>query len=165
MENKLYEKLKELEIEIERQEHEAVFTIEEILKLDVRLDGVGLKNLFVKDRFDNRYMVVVLEEKRVDLKALKENLNLNKLSFCKPEELKNILKIEPGSVTPLAVINDENNEVTIILDEEMKDHDLLVHPLVNTATVKINFNDLIKLFKDQKTNYIVTNIPEKQEQA
>jgi hypothetical protein len=47
----------------------------------------------------------------------------------------------------------------------MKDHDLLVHPLVNTATVKINFNDLIKLFKDQKTNYIVTNIPEKQEQA
>ena len=54
MENKLYEKLKELEIEIERQEHEAVFTIEEILKLDVRLDGVGLKNLFVKDKFDNR---------------------------------------------------------------------------------------------------------------
>ena len=101
----------------------------------------------------------------VELKKLKENLDLNKLSFCKPEELINILKIEPGSVTPLAVINDENNEVTIILDEEMKDHDLLVHPLVNTATVKINFNDLIKLFKDQKTNYIVTNIPEKQEQA
>ena len=165
MEQKLYKKLEELNIEIEKQEHEAVHTIEEILNLDVRLDGMGLKNLFVKDKFDNRYMIVVEENKRVDLKKLKENLELNKLSFCKEDELKNVLKIEPGSVTPLAVINDENNEVTIILDEDMVDQNILVHPLVNTATIKINYNDMIKLFNNLKTNYIVTNIPEKQELA
>lgn len=161
MEQKLYNKLKQLEIQIEKQTHDAVYTIEEILKLDVRLDGMGLKNLFVKDRFDNRYMIVVEENKRVDLKQLKENLDLNKLSFCKEDELMNILKIEPGSVTPLAAINDEKNEVTIILDEDMVDKNILVHPLVNTATVKINYNDMIKLFKDLNTNYIVTTIPEK----
>lgn len=165
MEQKLYKKLEELNIEIEKQEHEAVHTIEEILKLDVRLDGMGLKNLFVKDKFDNRYMIVVEENKRVDLKKIKENLDLNKLSFCKEDELRNILKIEPGSVTPLAAINDDENEVTIILDEDMVDKNILVHPLVNTATIKINYNDMIKLFNNLKTNYIVTNIPEKQELA
>lgn len=165
MEQKLYKKLEELNIEIEKQEHEAVHTIEEILKLDVRLDGMGLKNLFVKDKFDNRYMIVVEENKRVDLKKIKENLDLNKLSFCKEDELRNILKIEPGSVTPLAAINDDENEVTIILDEDMIDKNILVHPLVNTATIKINYNDMIKLFNNLKTNYIVTNIPEKQELA
>ena len=163
MEQKLYKKLEELNIKIEKQEHEAVHTIEEILKLDVRLDGMGLKNLFVKDKFDNRYMIVVEENKRVDLKKIKENLDLNKLSFCKEDELRNILKIEPGSVTPLAAINDDENEVTIILDEDMVDRNILVHPLVNTATIKINYNDMIKLFNNLKTNYIVTNIPEKQE--
>ncbi len=163
MEQKLYKKLEELNIKIEKQAHDAVYTIEEILKLDIRLDGMGLKNLFVKDKFNTRYMIVVEENKRVDLKKLKENLELNKLSFCKEDELKNVLKIEPGSVTPLAVINDENNEVTIILDEDMVDQNILVHPLVNTATVKINYNDMIKLFNNLKTNYIVTNIPEKQE--
>lgn len=163
MEQKLYKKLEELNIKIEKQEHEAVHTIEEILKLDVRLDGMGLKNLFVKDKFDNRYMIVVEENKRVDLKKIKENLDLNKLSFCKEDELRNILKIEPGSVTPLAAINDDENEVTIILDEDMVDKNILVHPLVNTATIKINYNDMIKLFNNLKTNYIVTNIPEKQE--
>jgi Ala-tRNA(Pro) deacylase len=165
MEQKLYNTLNELNIEIEKQEHEAVHTIEEILKLDVRLDGMGLKNLFVKDKFDNRYMIVVEENKRVDLKKIKENLDLNKLSFCKEDELRNILKIEPGSVTPLAAINDDENEVTIILDEDMVDKNILVHPLVNTATIKINYNDMIKLFNNLKTNYIVTNIPEKQELA
>lgn len=163
MEEKLYQKLDELGIEIERQEHEAVYTIEEILNLDVRLNGMGLKNLFVKDRFENRYMIVVEENKRVDLKKLKENLDLNKLSFCKEDELKNILKINPGSVTPLAAINDENNEVTIILDKDMVDQNVLVHPLVNTATIKISYNDMIKLFKDLKTNYLVTEMPVKAE--
>lgn len=163
MEEKLYQKLDELGIEIERQEHEAVYTIEEILNLDVRLNGMGLKNLFVKDKFENRYMIVVEENKRVDLKKLKENLDLNKLSFCKEDELKNILKINPGSVTPLAAINDENNEVTIILDKDMVDQNVLVHPLVNTATIKISYNDMIKLFKDLKTNYLVTEMPVKAE--
>jgi Ala-tRNA(Pro) deacylase len=110
-------------------------------------------------------MIVVEENKRVDLKKIKENLDLNKLSFCKEDELRNILKIEPGSVTPLAAINDDENEVTIILDEDMVDKNILVHPLVNTATIKINYNDMIKLFNNLKTNYIVTNIPEKQELA
>jgi hypothetical protein len=47
----------------------------------------------------------------------------------------------------------------------MVDKNILVHPLVNTATIKINYNDMIKLFNNLKTNYIVTNIPEKQELA
>lgn len=81
----LYEILKELEISYEEVEHEAVFTMEDIKKLDEHLEGMQLKNLFVKDRFESRYLIVVDEDKRVDLKALKENLGLNKLSFCKED--------------------------------------------------------------------------------
>lgn len=159
----LYEILKKLEISYEEVEHEAVFTMEDIKKLDEHLEGMQLKNLFVKDRFDNRYLIVVDEDKRVDLKALKENLNLNKLSFCKEDELINILKITSGAVTPLAVVNDKEKEVIVILDEDMIDKDILVHPLVNTKTMKLNYKDLIKLFNNQKTNYIISNIPIKEQ--
>ena len=97
------------------------------------------------------------------MKALKENLGLNKLSFCKEDELMNILKITSGAVTPLAVVNDKENEVIVILDEDMIDKDILVHPLVNTKTMKLNYKDLIKLFNNQKTKYIISNIPIKEQ--
>ncbi|MEG1309897.1 MAG: YbaK/EbsC family protein [Bacilli bacterium] len=151
--------LEKLNIPIELQHHKEVFTIDDLLNLETRLIGLGTKNLFVKDRFNNYYMIVLIENKKVDLKKLKENLVINKLSFCTPEELKEILDLKPGAVTPLGVINDKNNQVEIILDEDIINEDLLIPYLTNTETIKISYQNLIRIFEYKKTNYLITTIP------
>ena len=60
-------------------------------------------------------------------------------------KLKKYLKVEPGSVTPLAIINDESNSVEMFIDEELKNEKLLgVHPNQNTSTILLTPEDLEK---------------------
>ena len=64
------------------------------------------------------------------------------------------LKLTPGSVTPLAVINDEENEVEVFLDEDLKKEKLLgVHPCENTSTVIITVKDLEKYIESCNNKY------------
>ena len=67
------------------------------------------------------------------------------LSFAKPELLREVLGVEPGSVTPFALVNDTGGCVNVVLDAEMMDLELLnYHPLVNTATTTIGARDLLE---------------------
>ncbi len=68
-----------------------------------------------------------------------------RISFGKPELLREVLGIEPGSVTPFAVINDTSSRVRVILDAAMMREPLVnYHPLENTATTSIASTDLVK---------------------
>ena len=55
----LYEILNKLEITYDEIEHEAVYTIEEAQKLEEQIDGIGSKNLFLKDKNSNYYIYVL----------------------------------------------------------------------------------------------------------
>lgn len=77
------------------------------------------------------------------------------LSFARREELKKILGLEPGSVSPLGIINDKKNLVTLMIEKELKNKTLLVHPNVNTKTMSIRFEDLIKFIEQEKHKYII----------
>jgi Ala-tRNA(Pro) deacylase len=58
--------------------------------------------------------------------------------------MRELLGVEPGSVTPFAVINDKDCRVTVILDAALTAHDVLhFHPLVNTGTTTISRDGLI----------------------
>ena len=101
------------------------------------------------------YFIFVLEEnKRANLKELANYLKVSKLSFATSEELKVILNLEPGSVTPLSIINDKENLVTLILDQELNNK-ILVHPNTNTKTVSLLFEDLIKFIEYTNHKYII----------
>jgi Ala-tRNA(Pro) deacylase len=53
--------------------------------------------------------------------------------------------VEPGSVTPLAAINDRERRVTVVLDRALMEHATLnFHPLANTATTSIAAPDLLR---------------------
>jgi Ala-tRNA(Pro) deacylase len=59
-----------------------------------------------------------------------------------------ILGVEPGSVTPFALINDASGRVRVVLDKAMLDHDLLnYHPLKNTATTALAAADLVRFIR------------------
>ncbi len=150
MKEKILNKLEELNIEYEVVEHEAVFTIEEMDALgDVFGNAKICKNLFVRDQKGKKhFLIVVPEEKRVPLSEVSEKIGSTKLSFASEERLMKYLKLKPGAVSPLAVINDEQNEVVVVLDEDLKKEELLgVHPCENTATILIKPSNIEKYIK------------------
>ncbi|MBR3614919.1 MAG: prolyl-tRNA synthetase associated domain-containing protein [Clostridia bacterium] len=152
MKEKVLSKLKELNINYTEVEHTPVYTIEDMDALGNVFENAKIcKNLFVRDQKGKRHFLVVLpEEKRAPLADIATKIESTKLSFASPERLMKYLKLEPGAVTPLSVINDESNEVEVVFDEDLKKEEMLgVHPCVNTATILLTPADLEK--------YVVSN--------
>lgn len=144
----LFRRLGELGIDTRTVEHPPVFTVEEARALRGEIPGGHCKNLFLKDRKDRLWLVVCLEEAEIDLKALPARIGAARLSFGRPDLLREVLGVEPGSVTPFALINDVEARVSVVLDRAMMAQELLnYHPLANTATTTIGSADLVKFIR------------------
>ena len=141
----LLQYLSDLGINTTTTEHEAVFTVEQARALRGEIPGGHCKNLFLKDKKGGLWLVVCLEDAVIDLKALPSLIGAARISFGKADLLGEVLGVEPGSVTPFALINDTAHQVSVVLDAEMMQHDVVsYHPLVNTATVTLTPDDLLK---------------------
>ena len=129
--------------------HPPLFTVEQSRGLRGQIPGGHTKNLFLKDKRDTFYLVVALERAAIELKSLHRLLGASgRFSFGSAEALRQLLGVEPGSVTPFAVMNDTAGKVAIVLDAAMLDHDVLnYHPLVNTMTTSISQAGLLKFLK------------------
>ena len=150
----LYEILKELNIEYEEVSHEKVMTVEEAMKLENMIEGIGSKNLFLTDK-KNYYLIILEENKRANIKELANILECKKLSFASSERLKEVLDLEEGSVTPFGIINDKDNKVVLVIDKDLIGKKLLFHPNTNTKTMSINYDDLIKFIEYEKHKYVL----------
>ena len=115
----IYDIFKQLNIEFKEKEHEPIFTIEQAQNIK-NINGTGCKNLFLTNRKKNYYLVLLEETKRANIKDIAKLVNESHLSFASEIELNNILKLKPGSVTPLGIINNKYNIVTLIIDNELK---------------------------------------------
>jgi len=125
--------------------HPPLFTVEQSQSLRGQIPGAHTKNLFLTDRKRALYLVVACEDARIDLKSLHRRLGTTRFSFGSAERLRQVLAIEPGSVSPFAAINDATSRVAIVLDATMMEQPLLnFHPLVNTMTTSIKRADLIQ---------------------
>jgi Ala-tRNA(Pro) deacylase len=129
--------------------HPAVFTVEEGRALRGTIPGGHTKNLFLRDKKGVPYLVVTGEEAVIELRALHRLLGATgRFSFGSAELMRELLGVEPGSVTPFAVINDTAHRVTVVLDTAMMAHPVLnFHPLVNTGTTTISREGLVKFLQ------------------
>lgn len=158
--------LTELGCETTTHNHEAHYSVAEAKKLRGTMQGHFTKNLFLTNKKKHLFLVTALEDQPINLKNLGRQLNESRLSFAKAETMQQILGIEPGSVTPFALINDHENQVQPILDAFMQDKQTLnFHPLTNTKTTSISYSDLIKFFdhtghKPEVVNFNNLNQPE-----
>jgi Ala-tRNA(Pro) deacylase len=126
-------------------EHPPLYTVEQSQALRGTIPGGHTKNLFLKDKKGAIFLVVLREDARVDLKTLHQKLDAGRFSFGSADLLRELLGVEPGSVTPFGVINDTAQRVTVILDAAMMREAVLnYHPLVNTMTTSIARDDLVR---------------------
>ena len=152
-------------IEVTTHKHEAVFTVEESSKLDREIPGAHTKNLFIRTKKGDKgnfYLVVMLQDKSLDLKALAEQLSEGKFSFGSDKRLMAKLGLTPGSVTPFGVINPTAQDVQVILDADMMEHELLnYHPLINTMTTTIKNADFIKFLEKTGHSPKILKLPKR----
>lgn len=140
--------LDKIGISITTVDHEPVFTVGEAQKVHGNIPGGHCKNLFCKDEKGVLWLIVALEDARIDLKAAKDKIGSKRLTFAKPELLLEVLGIEPGSVTPFGLINDSSCRTNVILDAAMMELEFLnFHPLKNDATTTISGANLLVFIK------------------
>lgn len=127
--------------------HNPVYTVEEAKNERIYDDikGIHSKNLFLKERKGKRfYLVIMPEHKPLDMKELGEKLG-DKIKFANEDNLKEILDLSPGSVSPFGLINDTEHKVKLIIDEVVWEADYVsFHPNVNTATLELSKEDFHK---------------------
>jgi Ala-tRNA(Pro) deacylase len=129
--------------------HPPVFTVGQARELRGAVPGAHTKNLFLRDKKGAAYLVVANEDAAIELKSLHRLLGASgRFSFGSAELLRELLGVEPGSVTPFAAINDTAGRVTIVLDAAMMAAPVLnFHPLANTGTTTISREDLLKFLE------------------
>lgn len=142
----IYQFLETNAIEYERHDHPPVFTCDDVNRLIPDLPGQKTKNLFICDnKGKQHFLVTVPDEKSVNLKSLAEALMVKKLRFASADRLERHLKLEPGAVTILGVMNDDAGSVSVVIDQAIWEAEALqCHPLVNTATLVISLDNIRK---------------------
>ena len=129
-------------------EHPPLFTVEESRALRGEIAGGHTKNLFLKDKKDQVFLVVAEEDAPIDMKTLHRRIGSARLSFGRPELLFELLGVVPGSVTPFGIINDAAARVSVILDKPLLRHEKLnFHPLENVATTTIGREDFLAFLR------------------
>jgi Ala-tRNA(Pro) deacylase len=158
----LFAYLARLGIATETFEHPPVFTVAESRSIKAAIPGGHSKNLFLKDKKDRIFLVVARDETRIDLKKLHEAIGASgRLSFGSPDLLRETLGVEPGSVTPLALINDPAGRVAVVLDASlMAFAHVNFHPLVNSMTTTIGRDDFCAFLRATGHEPRVLRLPE-----
>ena len=141
-------RLDELGIQSRTVSHPPVYTVEEAKALRGELSGAHIKNLFLRNKKGAMWLVVCQEDRTVDLKALAAALDAGRFSFGSAERLMTYLGVEPGSVTPLAVINDRGRQVQVVIDTAvLAQAPVHCHPLTNDMTTAIAPDDLVRFLE------------------
>lgn len=144
----LFDRLDGLGISYVTHTHPPLFTVEDSKAHRGEMPGGHCKNLFLRDKKGVMWLVVVQEDRRIDLKALGRHLGANRISFASADRLLSVLGLTPGAVSPLALINDTECVVRPVLDASLLKYDPLnYHPLVNDQTIALAPADLIRFIE------------------
>ncbi len=150
MEQKLYDIFKDIGIEdYTVKYHEPILTIEQADEFGLAMEGLNLKNLFLREKKTGRFFMIIIDDHRqTDLKYFKEVAGWRQVSFAKEEELMDVLGLEPGSVTPLALFHDVEKCVIVVLGQEISEASDLekvsFHPCRNDETLTMTKKDFLK---------------------
>lgn len=155
----LIKSLDDLGIPYDLHHHQAVFTVAESEKVDSSIPAHHTRNMFLRTKKKQNFLVTLSHDTPIDLKKLAELLGVKNFSFGSSDRLMEILGVYPGSVTPLSAINAQSNDITIILEDKMMQAEkIAIHPLINTMTVVLTPSDLLKFYDSIDHNAVILNL-------
>ena len=157
-----YDLLDSLGIEYERVDHEEANTMEACAAVDeVLAPAVICKNLFLcntqKTKF---YLLMIKNDKKFKTKEISKQINSSRLSFAPPEFMEKYLDITPGSASVMGLMNDRENEVTLLVDEDVLQAEYFgCHPCINTSSMRLKVTDVFgKFLKAVNHDFIMVKL-------
>jgi Ala-tRNA(Pro) deacylase len=158
----LFQRFAQLGIEAPTVPYPAHRTVEEGKILRGTMAGTFTKNLLLRDKKDRLFIFSVQEDRALDLKTLHMRVGANgRLGFASAERMLTVLGVEPGALTPLALINDESGLVTAVLDASLMQTDQVnFHPLINTESTGLRPADLLAFIESCGRQPLVIDLDE-----
>lgn len=148
--------LAEASIDQTTHDHAAVFRVEEGLELKAGMPGAHTKNLFLKDKKGQLWLISAKQDTAIDLKKAHKVMGADRLSFANEALLWECLGVKPGSVTALGLINDRDRRVNFILDRALWEADTVnFHPLENTGTTALRQMDFRRFVESLGRSHFV----------
>ena len=153
----IHDTLTKVNISFTTENHVATPTVEDLMRETGHLKGGHCKNLFVKGKKKSRtrnndtklWLVVALHDTVVDMKKLSKMLGYkDAMRMGKSELLNEKLAVIQGEVSPLALTNNKECDVQVVLDSKMMKEDCLwFHPLTMEASTSLTPNSLLEFVK------------------
>lgn len=146
VEQKVYEILKELNVDYIRYDHEPLYTIEAAKDLDEKMGFAICKNLFLSSRHQTEFFLLFMDSsKKFNTGKVSKQLSVPRMTFAGEEPMWQFLKIHPGAVSPLGLLFDTEKKVQFLIDEDVLSMEkVAMHPCVNTATVAVSTSDFLE---------------------
>ena len=143
--------LNEKGYEYRNNKHKALFTVSDSIKLRGEIKGSHSKNLFLKNKKNNFYLISCNELSEIKLKYISKSLGMGNVSFAREEYLLDLMGVKPGSVTPFGLLNNTDNKIELYLEESLYSAELVnFHPLINTATITMSSKDFVDFMIENK---------------
>ena len=151
----LYDILLKLEISYEYHEHPPLHTIEDARTHWKDYNSARCKNIFFRNHKGNRHYLVIIDHRaELDIHNLEKRLKQGKLTFASEQRIHKLLGLRPGSLSPFGLINDKEKHVHLFIDSHLKEAKLIsFHPNINTASLVLSFDNLMKFLNFQKNHF------------
>ncbi len=145
---RVYDLLDGLGIPYQRIDHEPADNMEACREIDLTLQAVICKNLFLCNRQQTAfYLLMMPDTKNFKTKEISSQIGSARLSFAPFEKMEEFLDIHPGAVSVMGLMNDRENKVQLLVDEDvLKGSYLGCHPCVNTSSLKLKTGDVFGPF-------------------
>ena len=141
MRQKIFDILDTLQIPYTNYEHEIVHTCNDAKWVEI--PGVRCKSLLIRNKKATTYYMVVLPDyKQLDTNIIRAFFDDTKMSFASEDRMLEKIWLRPGSVSPFALINNIENDITVVFDSELKGVEIWFHPLQNDNTIVLSMTDV-----------------------
>ncbi len=144
---RVFEILDNLKIDYKNYKHKAVFSCDDAKWIEVPWKRV--KSLLLRNKKStNFYMVILPDYKKLDVNIIRSFFDDTKLSFVSTEKMQELIKLTPWSVSPYALINNEEKNIKLLFDLELKWELIWFHPLRNDNTIVSKMEDVEKFLEN-----------------
>ena len=148
MKNRVYAFLDALGIRYDREAHAPAFHMDDCVEISDRMNAAHCKNYFLTTKSKKVYcLCLVRPEVRFRTSDVSKQAGTPRLSFADESAMEELLRVHPGSVSPMGLIFDEDDRVRLLVDSALRNAERLAfHPCDNTETLVMSGEDFFGVF-------------------
>lgn len=143
-----YEMLEKLHIPFTRVDHDTAETMEDCVAIGEKLGVDICKNLVLTPRNKSAfYLLCMPGDKPFSTKDFSKQIGSSRLSFASPEDMAELLGVQPGSASILALMNDPDHRVQLCVERSVWESEWFgCHPCRNTSSLRLKTEDVRNVF-------------------